>query len=94
VTSLSAVRATAAVLPAHLRPHWRIENELHYVQDVALKEEPARSGPVRGRPQELAAPRNTVVHMLSRVGAATLVPSRRLNIENSASACHRCPYRP
>lgn len=69
VTSRSADRAAAADLLAHLRPHWRIENERHYVRDVALKEDACRvrSG---AAPQVLAALRNAVVHRLSRVGAA------------------------
>jgi hypothetical protein len=68
VTSLSEDRATAADLLVHLRDHWKIENELHYVRDVTLKEDACRvrSG---AAPQVLAAVRNAVVHLLSRVDA-------------------------
>ena len=70
VTSLSADRATAADLLAHLRHHWRIENELHYVRDVTLKEDACRvrSG---AAPQVLAALRNAVVHLLRQVEATS-----------------------
>jgi hypothetical protein len=66
VTSLSEDRATAAQLLGYLRDAWKIENELHYVRDVTLKEDACRvrSG---GAPQVLAALRNAVVHLLSQV---------------------------
>lgn len=68
MTSLPEGRATAAVLLEHLRDHWKIENELHYVRDVTLKEDACR---VRcgAAPQVLAALRNAIVHLLSRVTA-------------------------
>jgi predicted transposase YbfD/YdcC len=68
MTSLSEGRATAADLLAHVRDQWKIENELHYVRDVTLKEDACRvrSG---AAPQVLAALRNAVVHLLSRVPA-------------------------
>jgi predicted transposase YbfD/YdcC len=68
ITSLSAERANAAVLSTHLRGHWRIENELHYVRDVTLGEDACRvrSG---SAPQVLAALRNAVVHLLAEVDA-------------------------
>jgi predicted transposase YbfD/YdcC len=68
MTSLSEGRATAADLLGHLRDHWKIENELHYVRDVTLKEDACRvrSG---AAPQVLAALRNAVVHLLRQVPA-------------------------
>jgi predicted transposase YbfD/YdcC len=68
MTSLSEGRATAADLLGHVRDHWKMENELHYVRDVTLKEDACRvrSGTA---PQVLAALRNTVVHLLSQVSA-------------------------
>lgn len=64
MTSLPAERATAADLLTHLRDHWKIENELHYVRDVTFKEDACR---VRcgTAPQVLAALRNAVVHLLA-----------------------------
>jgi predicted transposase YbfD/YdcC len=64
MTSLSADRADAAALLVHVRDHWKIENSLHYVRDVTLREDACRvrSGTA---PQVLAAIRNTVVHLLN-----------------------------
>jgi hypothetical protein len=68
VTSLPPDRADAATLLRMVRDHWRIENELHYVRDVTLREDACRvrSG---AAPQVLAALRNAVVHLLAGVGA-------------------------
>jgi predicted transposase YbfD/YdcC len=62
MTSLSADRADAAALLVHIRDHWKIENQLHYVRDVTLGEDACRvrSG---SAPQVLAALRNTVIHL-------------------------------
>jgi predicted transposase YbfD/YdcC len=63
ITSLSVNAATVLRL---LRGHWRIENGLHFVRDVTLREDACRvrSGDA---PQVLAALRNAVVHLLSGV---------------------------
>lgn len=68
VTSLPEGRATAADLLTHLRDHWKIENELHYVRDVTLREDACRvrSG---AAPQVLAALRNAIIHLLAGAGA-------------------------
>jgi hypothetical protein len=69
ITSLDEGRAGAAELLALVRDHWRIENCLHYVRDVALREDACRvrSG---NAPQVLAALRNAAVHLISGVAAA------------------------
>jgi len=68
ITSLSPEKADAQKLLTHLRDHWRIENELHYVRDVTLGEDACRvrSG---NAPQVLAGLRNAVVHLLAQVKA-------------------------
>jgi predicted transposase YbfD/YdcC len=68
ITSLSADRADAAALLRYVRDHWLIENQLHYVRDVTLREDACRvrSG---SAPQVLAALRNSVVHLLAQVEA-------------------------
>lgn len=68
ITSLSGERASPEALLARTRDHWKIENQLHYVRDVTLKEDACRvrSG---SAPQVLAALRNTVVHLLAEVPA-------------------------
>lgn len=64
VTSLSEDEATAADLLRHLRDHWKIENELHYVRDVTFREDDCRVR--RGTaPQVLAALRNAIIHLLA-----------------------------
>lgn len=68
LTSLSAEKADAATLLGLVRTHWCIENELHYVRDVTLREDACR---VRkgSAPQVLAALRNAVIYLLGGVGA-------------------------
>jgi hypothetical protein len=68
VTSLSEEKADAGQLLKLMRDHWQIENGLHWVRDVTLKEDACR---VRtgSAPQVLAALRNTVVHLLAKVDA-------------------------
>jgi hypothetical protein len=76
ITSLTAERADATGLLGLVRDHWRIENGLHYVRDVTLREDACR---VRkgNAPQVLAAFRNAVVHLLADVDA----PSRPAALE-------------
>lgn len=70
VTSLSEGEADAARLLVLVRDHWKIENQLHYVRDVTLREDACRvrSG---SAPQILAALRNAAVHLLATVEAAS-----------------------
>lgn len=70
VTSLSFHEADAARLLVLVRDHWKIENQLHYVRDVTLREDACRvrSG---SAPQVLAALRNATVHLLATVEAAS-----------------------
>lgn len=67
ITSLAPGEANARRLLDAAREHWMIENELHYVRDVTLKEDACR---VRkgNAPQILAALRNAVLHLLHEVG--------------------------
>ena len=76
ITSLSPERADAARLLALVRDHWSIENSLHYVRDVTLREDASRVRKGQA-PQVLAALRNAVVHLLASVDA----PSRPAAIE-------------
>jgi len=68
ITSLSAEQADAKALLKIVCNHWKIENEQHCVHDVTLGEDACRvrSGTA---PQVLAASRNAVVHLLSKIGA-------------------------
>lgn len=87
ITSLSREKATAAKLLHITRDHWKIENELHYVRDVTLKEDACRvrSG---SAPQVLAAMRNCVVHLLSHVEANSCPEAIELLQINPERACN------
>lgn len=65
ITSLSEQKANAERLLELTRGHWGIENGLHHVRDVTLKEDASR---VRAdnAPQVMAALRNVVVYVLGR----------------------------
>lgn len=81
-TSLSPERADAKTLLELNRGHWPIENGLHYVRDVTLGEDACRvrSG---ATPQVLAAFRNVVVYLLTKVAGAKSRPEaiERLQID-------------
>ena len=76
VTSLFAHEASAEALLALNRGHWSIENTLHYVRDVTLREDASR---VRkgNAPQVMATIRNTVISLLHRVGIHTVAAAVR-----------------
>jgi hypothetical protein len=79
ITSLRPEEASAARLLELVRDHWQIENRLHYVRDVTLREDACR---VRKgtAPQVLAALRNAVVHLLAGVAAPSRAAAiRRFN---------------
>lgn len=67
ITSLTAGIADAARLLALSRSHWGIENRLHYVRDVACREDQCRTR-TRAAPQVLAAIRNTALTIIRRSG--------------------------
>ena len=80
ITSLKRSQADARELLRLVRQHWGIENRLHYVRDVTMGEDACR---VRtgAAPQALAALRNLVVHLLSKVG----LPSRAAALRRFAA---------
>lgn len=69
--AVTSLKATAGELLQLSRGHWGIENELHYVRDVTLREDACRvrSG---SAPQVLAGLRNAAIHLLKDVGAKSL----------------------
>ncbi len=72
ITSLSPSQADASRLPALSRGHWSIENRLHWVRDVTLREDECR---VRhpGIAQTLASLRNAAIRLLRSTGRNPLV---------------------
>jgi predicted transposase YbfD/YdcC len=63
VTSLARARASPEALLALNRPHWGIENQLHWRRDIGFAEDASQ---IRSEnaPQALASLRNTVLRLL------------------------------
>lgn len=72
ISSLSPQQADASRLLALSRGHWNIENRLHWVRDVTLREDECRvRHPIIA--QTLAGLRNAVVRLLRAIGKSPLV---------------------
>jgi len=67
ITSLSRERGGAKALLGMTREHWGIENGLHYVRDVTLRED-ASQIKKGSAPQVMAILRNIVVFVFNRLG--------------------------
>ena len=76
ITSLSPDQAGPRELLCLWRSHWEIENRLHYVRDVTMKEDASqvRSG---SAPQVMAALRNTTLGLLRQTGATNIAAALR-----------------
>jgi predicted transposase YbfD/YdcC len=76
ITSLTPENASPERLLGLSRDHWGIENGLHYRRDVTMAEDASR---IRkgGAPQVMAAVRNSIVHVLSDIGASSLAAAMR-----------------
>ena len=76
ITSAPRGQADAARLLGALRGHWAIENEVHYVRDVAMDEDRCqiRSG---AAPQAVAACRNLALTLLRRAGHRNIAAALR-----------------
>ena len=66
ISSLGMSQATPAELLAYNRKHWSIENRLHRNKDTLLAED-ASTIRTKNAPQTLAALRNFVLHILSKL---------------------------
>jgi predicted transposase YbfD/YdcC len=82
VTSLSPERVRPEGLLRLVRPHWQLENQLHWVRDVTCDEDRSQ---VRGGsiPQVMAAFRNTAIGLMHGAGET-----------NIAAACRRFAAQP
>ena len=78
VTSLPAAIALPERLLKLKRGHWTIENRLHYVKDVTMREDQSTVHKDNG-PKIMAALRNTVVSLLRRAGFSTIAARMRYN---------------
>ena len=65
ITSLTSQQASPQKLLEFNRNHWSIENRLHWVRDVVLGEDTAKSRQANA-PQNLAAINGLVVHFLDK----------------------------
>ena len=76
ITSLPLPQASAAVLLAMTRGHWRIENRSHWVRDVTFDEDrsQAHSGSI---PQVLAAVRNVAIGLMRHAGHRNIAAGTR-----------------
>lgn len=76
ITSLSPQQADAQRSLQVWRGHWGIENRLHYVRDVTMKEDASqvRSG---SAPEVMAALRNVVLGLLRQAGVTNIAAALR-----------------
>ena len=81
VTSLSPEKASPENLMQIARGHWTIENRVHYVRDVTLREDASqiRKG---NSPQVMAAFRNLVLTLLRRAGVTNIATALIRNAAN------------
>ncbi len=81
VTSLSPEQASPEDLMQIARGHWVIENKVHYVRDVTLREDASqiRKG---NSPQVMAAFRNLVLTLLRRAGVTNIATALIRNAVN------------
>lgn len=76
VTSLSAVDAQPGQVADWLRGHWHIENQLHWVRDVAFGEDRSQIR-TQGGPQVMATLRNTAISLLRLDGHDNIAAALR-----------------
>ena len=76
ITSFSPAQAGPRELLRLWRGHWGIENRLHYVRDMTMKEDASqvRSG---AAPQVMAALRNTTLGLLRQAGTGNIAAALR-----------------
>jgi hypothetical protein len=81
VTSLPPRLAGAARIAGYLRRHWAIENQVHYVRDVAFREDACRA--VTGNlPRTLATLRNLAISALRQAGWRNIASGLRKHARN------------
>ena len=93
VTSVRPQRADPAQLLALWRRHWSIENQLHYIRDVAFDEDraTARAGHA---PQVMAAFRNAAIGLIRALGSTKVAAACRLFAAQPRAALFATGARP
>jgi predicted transposase YbfD/YdcC len=76
ITSLDAREAAPAHLAGYVRGHWTIENKVHWVRDVTLREDSSR---VRtgSRPRIMATLRNLTIGLIRQAGYTKIAATIR-----------------
>jgi predicted transposase YbfD/YdcC len=76
ITSLDAREAAPAHVAGYVRGQWTIENKVHYVRDVTLREDASRvrTGP---RPRIMATLRNLAIGLIRQAGYTKIAASIR-----------------
>lgn len=76
ITSLTAREAAPEHIAAYIRAHWGIENQVHWVRDLTLRED---SSKVRAasRPANLATLRNAQLGVIRQHGSNDIAATRR-----------------
>jgi predicted transposase YbfD/YdcC len=74
---LTSLRVSAAVLAGYIRNHWGIENGLHWVLDVAFREDDSRTRAGHAG-ANLALVRRVAVSLLKRAGTKGSIQTRRM----------------
>ena len=75
---IASYQDTAAHILHHTREHWRIENSLHWVLDIAFREDESRIRKGHG-PQNFAILRHIALNLLKQNADSTLgIKNRRL----------------
>jgi predicted transposase YbfD/YdcC len=60
-----------------IRGHWRIENSLHYVKDVTMKEDTSRTR-TKNAPQNISLMKNLALNLLRQAGYTNIAQAIRL----------------
>jgi predicted transposase YbfD/YdcC len=67
ITSLTAREAGPEHIAAYIRSHWGIENQVHLVRDVTLREDASKVR-AQSRPRNLATIRNLITGLIRQAG--------------------------
>jgi predicted transposase YbfD/YdcC len=76
VTSLSNREAAPVHLATYVRGHWSIENRIHWVRDVTLRED-ASQVKTGSRPRVMATIRNLVIGLIRQAGYTKIAATIR-----------------
>jgi predicted transposase YbfD/YdcC len=76
ITSLDAREASPACIAGYVRGHWTIENKVHWVRDVTLREDSSRvrTGP---KPRIMATLRNLAIGLIRQAGYTKIAATIR-----------------